>query len=311
MKIYLTLFIIFSIVISCNLETKGQQPDNTKPMFGEVPKTKEHIEIDQQFIEECLSQFGTIDSSIKSTLDNAWSYFYHNDLITAMKRFNQVWLLDPEYPDSYFGFAALLEMQNNQTEAERFYKLANEKDKSGLRAEINYQRIADCKEQLNDINGALVAYYKIISINPENAFAYKKIGFLEKNPEAALIAYNKAIEIDPKDPLTFNNRGYYYQKQKNFTNAIRDYSIAILLNPQYISALVNRGIVYMEISTFLDAKKDFERCVELDKDDGGLRRFLGLSKLSLNDVKGACEDFQLAIQLGDMPSETLFNNNCK
>jgi tetratricopeptide (TPR) repeat protein len=307
MKLYITLFIICSIVCSCHLETNGQKPDNTKPMFGEVPKTKEHIEIDQQFIEESLSQFGTVDSSIKSTLDNAWSYFYHNDLITAMKRFNQVWLLDPEYPDSYFGFAALLEMKNKNSEAERFYKLGKEKDLNGKRAEICFQRIADCKEQLNDIKGTIEAYKNIISINPQNSFAYKKIGFLDDNLEA----YSKAIELDPNDEMTFNNRGYLFQKQKKYSNAIDDYTRAINLDPEYISAIVNRGITYMEMGEYKNAKKDFEKSVILDPSEAGLRRFLALSKLSLDDKQGACEDFQLAIQMGDIQSENLFNRNCK
>ncbi len=43
-----------------------------------------------------------LDSSVNVYTNYAWRYFYKNDLKTAMKRFNQSWLLNPEYPDSCF-----------------------------------------------------------------------------------------------------------------------------------------------------------------------------------------------------------------
>jgi len=148
-------------------------------MYGEVSKSEAYKKIDNDFIKKCLNQYGTIDSSVNFHTDMAWRYFYNNDLKSAMKRFNQAWLLNPEFPDSYFGFAALLEMQKSNVDAERFYKIALQKDKSKLRSVICYQRIADCKEQLHDIKGTIDAYTMISEINPTNSFAFKKIGYFQ------------------------------------------------------------------------------------------------------------------------------------
>jgi len=67
----------------------------------------------------------------------------------------------------------------------------------------------------------------------------------------------------------------------------------------------------MEMSNYLAARKDFEICVQLDSKDPGLRRFLGLAKLNLNDKSGACKDFELAEGLGDTQAGELIKKNCK
>jgi len=283
-------------------------------MYGEVPKSSDYKKIDEDFKESVIAQFGTIDNAVQAHIDFAWSYFFRNDLTTAMKRFNQAWLLNSEFPDSYFGFAALLDMQGNITESERFYKIGQEKDKTKERAKICYRHIADCKEQLRDFKGTIDAYTKLAEIEPSNAFAFEKIGYIQMqlgNFEEAITAYAKAIELDPTNATTYNNRAYLYQTEKKYEKAIADYTKAIELDPKYISAFVNRGITLMEKNEFEAAKKDFEICVQLDSNSGELRRILGQCKLKLNDKSGACKDFQLSKQLGDKEADNLIKQNCK
>lgn len=308
---YITLFIL-SIFSSCS--SQDRKVDNKKPMYGEFEKTKEHQEIDEEFRQTCLEQFGSIDSSVNVQIDHAWRYYYNNQLETAMKRFNQAWLLNSEFPDSYFGFASLLETQGKTTEAQRFYRMGLDKDVKKARAEICYQRIADCKEQLKDINGTIKAYIEISNLNPTNSIAFKKIGYLQMQSgfsNEAAKSYDKAIALDPNDAMTYNNRAYLNQTLKNYQAAIQDYSKAIELKPNYISALVNKGITEMQINQFSEAKLDFERCVVLDPKTGELRRFLGLAELGLNDKSKACINFEMALELGDQGANQLIIENCR
>ena len=312
MKLLLTTILTLAILSSC--DSQSIKIDNTKPMYGEVERTKEYKEIDEEFIQDCLKQFGTIDSSVAVQIDNAWRYYYNNDLKTAMKRFNQAWLLNPEYPDSYFGFASLLESQKNPTGANHYYKIGIEKDIKNDRAEICYQRIADCKEQLKDIEGTINAYEEIAKMDPKNSYAFKKIGYLQMqsgHSEKAIEAYDIAISLDPKDAMTFNNRAYLNQTLRNYEAAIDDYSKAIELDPKYISAFVNRGITEMEINQFEKAKSDFEQCVLLDPKAGELRRFLAISELQLNENSSACNNLKLALELGDVGASQLIEENCR
>jgi len=145
MKHYNFWIILIAIGLSSCLN--AQQPDNKRPMYGEVLKSGEYQKADAEFIAECLEYFGTIDSALQAHLAFGWEHFCYNDLITSMKRFNQAWLLDTECPDVYFAFAALMEAQGNKKEAERFDKIGHEKDVTKERAKICYEQIAFCKEQ--------------------------------------------------------------------------------------------------------------------------------------------------------------------
>jgi tetratricopeptide (TPR) repeat protein len=310
-KLLLTFLFFFQII---GFSIQGQQADNKKPMYGEVPQSEAFKKLDELFIQSATEQFGSREKASQAHIKFGWKYFYNDSLVLAMKRFNQAWLLDAEQPDAYFGFAALTEMKGNKEEAKRYYKIGMEKDKNKNRAEICFQRIADCKEQLKDYQGAAEAYQNVISINPGNVFAYKKLGyydsFLEKDAEA-LENYTKAIELDPNDEMTYNNRGYLYQKMKKYPEAIEDYSMAIKLKPEYISAYVNRGLTKVESNDFQGAKNDFQKSCELDPNSGELMRLLGLAKLRLKDTKGACIDFEIAKKLGDWQAQELINQNCK
>jgi len=111
--------------------------------------------------------------------------------------------------------------------------------------------------------------------------------------------------------MTYNNRAYLNQTLKNCDEAINAYSKAIELNPEYISALVNRGVAEMEISQFEKAKSDFEKCVILDPNAGELRGFLVLAELELNENANACNNLQLAVNIGDKVATELMEENCK
>lgn len=310
-KFILHILFIFTLILSgC---TQGGA-DNTKPMYGEIEKSEGQKEADKEFIEDCLEEFGTIDSSIKVTNNNGWSYLSKNDKTTAIKRFNQSWMLNPEHPEAYFGFAFLEDLAGNKNESERFYALALTKDKQFNIAEGCYNRIAQCSEALGLVEKTIESYERMAHINPNSSIAYKKLGYfyskIEKK-EKSLSAYLKAIELDPNDEITYGNLGYLYYQMGKYDKAIENYNHALSLNAKYIYAYVNRGILEMDKGQYKLAKKDFELSVELDKSEGGLWRLLALSKQSLGDKKGACNDLLRAKELGDKVAPQLIQENCQ
>jgi hypothetical protein len=67
----------------------------------------------------------------------------------------------------------------------------------------------------------------------------------------------------------------------------------------------------LEMKNYKDAQKDFETCVQLDSNEGGLRKLLGLAELGLKHQKEACKNFDLAKQLGDAEAEQLIAEHCR
>lgn len=309
------IFILaFLISMSCYTSWSQQKVDDTKPMYGDVEKDERYKKIDDDFRKAMISQYGSVDNAVNEYLNMAWALFYRNDLTTAMRRFNQAWLLNPDFPDTYFGFAAILEMQGKNAEATRFYLSGIKKDRDKERTVICYRQIAECKEQLNDLSGAVESITKIKMLKPDSTFVYKKLGHLymkQGESKLAMEAYGKAIELDPNDAETFHNRAYLYQAMEEYLRAILDFDKSIRIDTTYVGAYVGRGIVEMKTGNFGAAILDFQISTRLDPKSGEIRRLLGLAKLNNNNKQGACDDFKLAKELGDPVADEIINEYCK
>ena len=83
-------------------------PPNEQPMFGNQPKTAEIMNADAQYIAS-TQKYGTRAQVSDKSVQLGWQYFFDKkDVATAMKRFNQAWLLDPDNGDAFHGFAILV-----------------------------------------------------------------------------------------------------------------------------------------------------------------------------------------------------------
>jgi hypothetical protein len=79
---------------------------NLKPMYGNIERTTEQKLADKEFINGMLRDYKDTTIASKKLAKRGWYYFYNNVMDTAMFRFNQCWLMDSTYAESYFGFAA-------------------------------------------------------------------------------------------------------------------------------------------------------------------------------------------------------------
>lgn len=89
---------------------------NLIPMYGypEIQKTEDQKNADEKFIK-------TFSDSRKKTsrefASRGWYYLQQGDRATSMRRFNQSWLLDPDYYSHYWGFGVLLKLEDRSGEA--------------------------------------------------------------------------------------------------------------------------------------------------------------------------------------------------
>jgi len=96
-------------------------------MYGNIPGTPQQKECDEELIQSTVKQFGSRKAAGEAAIQLAWEYYNNkHDPKTAMKRFNQAWLLDPSNADAYYGFGFLVAGQGKNDEAIKFYKKALE-----------------------------------------------------------------------------------------------------------------------------------------------------------------------------------------
>ncbi len=82
-----------------NLGHAAERPANEQPMYGNAKRAP--IEKNEEF------------SNI--AVDRGWQALARNDLSTAIKRFNQGWLLNRDNGRTYWGFAVIMQLRDQNT----------------------------------------------------------------------------------------------------------------------------------------------------------------------------------------------------
>ena len=102
-----------------------EYPLNERPMYGSVEKTSAMVAADEQLIQDNAKEGKTREQGSDIAVVLGWRYFDKDDYATAMKRFNQAWLLDPDNGDAFEGFAAVVNAREHDAKtAEVFFQQA-------------------------------------------------------------------------------------------------------------------------------------------------------------------------------------------
>jgi tetratricopeptide (TPR) repeat protein len=204
--IALTSFASFGQSISyADFKKQANDDINLRPEYGNVRKTEEQVKADQDFVKLVLQQDGTNSKGSEHLVKLGFDYLYKGDLVTAMKRFNQAWLLDNKNENAYWGFGAVYFSFNDFTEA-----LA-QLDK-GLIINPNSSNILTDKatiytgyyannQKTEDLNKAIELFNKSYSIDPLNQNTLFKLSvayFYKKDCVNALKYFNEHNKIGGK-----------------------------------------------------------------------------------------------------------------
>ncbi|MBI2727788.1 MAG: hypothetical protein HYX42_16220 [Polaromonas sp.] len=63
---------------------------------------------DEKLIFDTVRQYGSRERASAAFVENGFTFYGRDDLENAMRRFNQAWILAPDNPEVYFGFAVVL-----------------------------------------------------------------------------------------------------------------------------------------------------------------------------------------------------------
>ena len=79
------------------------------PEYGNIEKTPEQKEADKSFVDQLLAESnGDRELAAKKMTDLGFRYVYQEaDLISAMRRFNQAFLIDPVNAEVYYGYGTV------------------------------------------------------------------------------------------------------------------------------------------------------------------------------------------------------------
>lgn len=110
----LSLFVCFTVI-------EGASVSIPEPMYGGIREPMQSGKNGISATKEQLQYFS------KATAQLGWQYlFQKNDPVTAMKRFNQAWLQNPQNYEAYWGFGIIRGMQAESSDKSKTEKYLNE-----------------------------------------------------------------------------------------------------------------------------------------------------------------------------------------
>ena len=141
-----------------------QLPAGEMPMYGSAGKTRKLTERDAAFIASIEKAGKTRQAVAKDVIRQAWEAYGQTDYKSAIRKFNQAWLLDPENGDAYHGFALISTVRDKDAvEAEKFFRMAVAKPGVSATAYVSYGRFLWIVERLDE---SLAQLQKALAVSP-------------------------------------------------------------------------------------------------------------------------------------------------
>jgi len=219
MKIHLLLSLLL-VSASCGGYSDCPEGINLLPMYGNAVKCPEQLELDKRFIETADKDFGgDRKKATEDQIARAWRYYEQRDEKTAMKRFNQAWLLDSTNADVYWGFGSLLGNQEKEEEA-------------------------------------LLMFKKSLRLNPANAIVWASAGQAHgsiymnggegDNLDSCIYYFRRSYELDPSNGKTISKSTIAYTEAMEADSAKKYLAITDKIDPELVSGEIRRAIREMK-----------------------------------------------------------------
>ena len=169
-------------------------------MYGGVEKTPAMKEADKKLVETVLAHGETRESGARRAVRRGFDALHQGDLSTAIKRFNQAWLLDPKFGGAYWGFATILaERDRKVSAAERMFERAKDLLPQDADLEVDYGQFMG---KSNRPQSAIEHFKRALALNPaaRDAQAGLATAYAELGDFAQALVHAK-ISVERKEYL--------------------------------------------------------------------------------------------------------------
>ncbi|MFE0015670.1 tetratricopeptide repeat protein [Mesorhizobium sp. NPDC059054] len=141
------------------------------PLWEGLQKNARMMEADKKLIESVRqSTNGDLKAGAKRAIELGWQSFETRDFETAIRRFNQAWLLDPENPAIYWGFALVTHQRGEPLETvERWFAETEKRIPNVVPLLSDHGRIL---EEQNEDKRAVEYFNRALAIDPDYVEAH-------------------------------------------------------------------------------------------------------------------------------------------
>jgi tetratricopeptide (TPR) repeat protein len=159
-----------------------------------------------------------------------------------------------------------------------------------------------------DTDNAIQEYNRALELNPDNAEAHLRLGFLMYNAKRmyteGMEHYNQALKADPSDPRIHHDLGMALLHQRQFDQAIKHLSEALLgmpngLDKQYnpVGMHFSLALAYSYAGRSDEAITHFSEVIRLDPNNASAHYWLAMAMADQQDLDGSLKHYSKAVQL--------------
>ncbi len=122
-----------------------------------------------------------------------------------------------------------------------------------------------------------------------------------------LKAAQAKVDKNPKDPEALNDLGFALRQNGKNAEAEKYLKQAIEIKPDMGAAHANLSVNYFDLKKYNEALEEANKAVKIDKDNAIFRVVLGNAKSKSGDLKGAAQEYKIAIQLKPDYENAMYN----
>jgi len=131
--------------------------------------------------------------------------------------------------------------------------------------------------------------------------------YRQREMTQALQSYQKVIELDPAQVEAYNNMGILYQDLGDFNRAREAYQKALEINPQYEKAHHNLGTLFYLNNRYEESIAAFQKALLCNPRNIESYCNLGALYRKMGQVEKAVECYHKALAINSLHGETHFN----
>jgi tetratricopeptide (TPR) repeat protein len=214
---------------------------------------------------------------------------------------------DPKRERAWYWLASYYMTEKDNENAQKCYNKSIENNPA---FPLAYNGRANLKKETGDLQGALQDYNKAISLDPNYVTAFYNRGItnaaLNKLDES-IKDYDKSIQLGNTSSAVYYNRGNAKRRIKDYKGAIDDYNKAIKMDPVYALAYFNRGLTKAQMQNHEEAINDMDIAIKIDSKNHLFYNGKGVSLIALNKYQEAVNNFNISIQLKPDFGQAYFN----
>jgi len=232
------------------------------------------------------------------------------DYQKAIDDFTRVIQLRPSYPEPYYNRGLARDFLKDYDGAVQDYSKA-----IALKADFPeaYHNRGLARLDMGNNREALNDFTRALQYKPGFAEAFYNRGLCRFNLSdysGAVQDFNDAIRIDTTQYAYYSSRGAAKAASGSFDDAIADFSQALTIHPADDNARKNLALANLYLKRYQEAADQYSQILEKQPGDMEALANRGVARNYLGDKKGACEDWNLAAQLGSEKSKTWLKDFC-